>query len=180
MFSSLVRRWKLRLKDMGTITALNLGAETIARKCGEEKPAAEHFLLSALDLPDGTARRVFERLGVNPDELDKAFEKQHHEALDQVGVDASKLEFYEDDFKIEKPKRVLYEVKPSAQTLMKDLHKLKKEDKDVPLLGLHVLQVLSAKEYGVVPRTLKILAINQKELQDALCKELEVYMHSMQ
>jgi ClpA/ClpB-like protein len=51
-------------------------------------PGAEHLLLAALELPDGTARRAFERVGADPNALRQAIEEQHAEALCAVGIDA--------------------------------------------------------------------------------------------
>ena len=59
------KRVKLRLKDIRTIGQLIKGEDKIANIMGEEKPSAEHFLLSALKLPDGSAQRVFDHLQVN-------------------------------------------------------------------------------------------------------------------
>jgi hypothetical protein len=62
---------KLRnpVRDMRTIKTLMTGAEAEALEAGESVPGAEHLLLSALALPDGSARRAFERVGADPDEL---------------------------------------------------------------------------------------------------------------
>jgi ATP-dependent Clp protease ATP-binding subunit ClpA len=51
---------------------LCLCAEKYANKYGQEKPGAEHFILAALDLQDGSARDVFKRLEVNPDAINQA------------------------------------------------------------------------------------------------------------
>ena len=60
-------RLKTRLHDMTTIATLCLKAEHYANERGLKEVGAEHFVLAALALPDGTARRVFERLGADPD-----------------------------------------------------------------------------------------------------------------
>ena len=169
------KRMKLRMQDMSTVSALCQGAEQYAHKNGEESPGAEHFLLSAFDLPDSTARRVFERLGANPDELEQAIKKQYSEALSDIGLDASKVNLDDYDVKVQSPNRLLYESKPSAQSLMKELVELRKTDKDIPLLGLHVIEVLSAKKLGVVARALKLMGITQAALDDAVREELNSY-----
>ena len=87
MSFNLIKRIIYRFKDMATIKSLCLKAEEYAHKNGEEIPGAEHFLLSAFDLPDGTARRVFQRAGANPDDFEKAVKQQYNEALDSVGID---------------------------------------------------------------------------------------------
>lgn len=48
---------KQRLQDMGTVKRLCEGAEGAARRAGQELPGAEHYVLSALELDEGSARR---------------------------------------------------------------------------------------------------------------------------
>jgi hypothetical protein len=68
MVFSFFKNIKNKIQEMKTISRLCLGVEKYANLAGEEKPGAEHFMLSALDLPDGTARKVFERLKLDPNE----------------------------------------------------------------------------------------------------------------
>lgn len=173
MLRSLITRVRLRLKDMGTLKALCLGAERYAHKNGEESPGAEHFLLSAIDLPDGTARRVFERFGVDRRQIEQAIADQHSEALASIGIDASKLGIDESTLDIETPTRALYTAKPSAQSMMKALVALRKGDKARPLLGLHVVEVLSSRELGPVARTLRHLGVDRDALKEAVARELD-------
>lgn len=175
MLNSMFRRMKLRMKDMDTVKKLCLGAEQHAHNIGEEIPGAEHFLLSAFDLPDGTARRVFERVGAIPDKFTAAIKKQYSEALGNIGLDTSKVDLDDNNSNIDVPNRVLFESKPSAQSLMKELVKLRRSDKDTPLLGLHVIEVLSSKELGVVARALKLMGITQSALKNAVKDELKSY-----
>ena len=67
MFAKLKQRWK----DTRTIMALSLDAEKRALQEGHKHPGAEHYTLAALDLEDGSARRVFARIGVNPGSLSR-------------------------------------------------------------------------------------------------------------
>lgn len=120
---SLFRRLRLRFKDMTTISKLCQAAEIYAKKRGEGAPAEEHFLLSALDLPDGTARRVFERVGANSDQLEKAIDQQHKDALKYIGIDASKVDLDDSKLKPTLSSSVPFESMPSAQALMKELVK---------------------------------------------------------
>ena len=174
---NVIRHISLRLKDMATVKNLCLKAEEYAHKNGEDKPGAEHFLLSAFDLPDGTARRVFETAGANPDEFEKAVKHQYSEALDSVGIDTSQFDL--DDTNVEIPSGLLYQSQPSAQNLMKELVELRRQDKDIPLLGLHVIEVLSSKEHGVVARSLKAMGLRRSSLKKAVKQELETYSISL-
>ena len=65
----LVDTIRTHVADVRTIAALCTGAEAEARRDGQCLPGAEHLLLSALALPDGSARRSFERVGAQPDGL---------------------------------------------------------------------------------------------------------------
>ncbi len=73
------------LDAMRTIKKLLTDAEVEARAMGEAEPGAEHLLLAALELPDGTARRAFERLDVDPTRLRSAIVDQQAEALVGAG-----------------------------------------------------------------------------------------------
>ncbi len=80
-------RIKQRFNDMGTIKALCERAEHHALQDQQREPGAEHFLLSALDLPDGTARRAFARVGADASDLPPAIARQYAEALRPLGLD---------------------------------------------------------------------------------------------
>jgi hypothetical protein len=58
---------------------------------------------------------------------------------------------------------------------MKDLVEHKRKDKDVPLLGAHVVDVAVSKEQGVVGRTLKAMEVSQAALKNAVKEELKNY-----
>ncbi|GJJ01949.1 hypothetical protein RugamoR64_24870 [Duganella rhizosphaerae] len=58
MFAKLKQRWQ----DMRTIADLSKDAERRALQAGQQHPGAEHYALAALDLADGSARRVFQRV----------------------------------------------------------------------------------------------------------------------
>lgn len=85
MFAKLKQRWK----DTRTIMALSLDAERRALREGQRHPGAEHYMLAALDLPDGSARRVFARLGADPEAYREALANRHTSALNAMGLDAS-------------------------------------------------------------------------------------------
>lgn len=74
------------IQDVRTIEALLTGAEAEARRAGDDLPGPEHLLLSAFGLPDGTARRAFERLGADPEDFRAAVDTAHRQALHDVGV----------------------------------------------------------------------------------------------
>jgi ATP-dependent Clp protease ATP-binding subunit ClpA len=164
------KRIKLRFGDIKTIGKLIPGADKQANMLGEEKPGAEHFLLSALDLKDGTAKRVFDRVGIDTKKYRDAIKAQYDEALRSVGISHKDLEIDHEPIESD---RVLHDSQPSGQNLMKSLYALKKQDKDLPLLGAHIIIVAAAIEYGVVPRVFKVLGVDRDLLAKAAREEID-------
>ena len=74
------------VREIRTIDRLLTGAEAQARRLGDDLPGAEHLLLSALELPDGTARATFARVGADADRLAEAIADRHAAALRAVGI----------------------------------------------------------------------------------------------
>jgi len=165
-------RTRLRFRDMKTIKMLIAGADEQAHGSGEDKPGAEHYLLSAFNLSDGSARRVFERSGADPDKFRDAIEEQYRDALSSVGIDDDAIDA---DAELITSTKVLHNSKPSGQAVMKALYALKQEDKDRPLLGAHVVAVVAGMEYGVAVRALRAMGVDQACLANAVREELESF-----
>ena len=163
------KRILLRFRDMKTIGQLISGADEQANIMGEEKPGAEHFVLSAFNLEDGAAKRAFDKFGIDSEKFQNAIKAQYDEALSAVGICGQATELEPEPIKTDK---ILHDSQPSGQDLMKSLYTLKKEDKDRPLQGAHVLIVAASIEYGVVPRAFKVLGIDRESLAKAARDEL--------
>ena len=146
-------RLRMRIRDVNTIKTLCLGAEQYARQNGEEEPGAEHFLLSAIDLPDGTARRAFARVEADADRVRAAIFAQYDDALRSIGVDASELARRLEDEPIKSPTGFLYKAKPSSSAVLQSLAALRSTDKDSPLVGAHVVEVIAGMHEGVAARS---------------------------
>ncbi len=174
----MILRWLLRIKqrfhDMATIKRLFLGAEAHAHRMGETEPGEEHFILAAIDLPDGTARRAFEALGLTARDIEKGIKQQYIDALQQLGIE--RPDFESAELK-ETPKRVLYQAKPSVQQLMQSLIDARKTDKNTPLLGASVLQALIERQHGVAARTLQVLGVDKQKLGNAIKAAMEQYLN---
>ncbi len=167
------RRFRQRLRDMRTISQLCSGAEAHALRGGEQAPGAEHFLLAARDLPEGSARRVFERLQADAGAVDAAIARQYTEALRHVGVDAARLEAVAGGPAPLPPKGLPFPSKASAQALMQGLVAQRALDKDVPLLGAHVLAVIAGMQHGVAARSLQGMGVALPALGAAAKAEIE-------
>jgi len=61
-------KWNRRpIEDIRIMDRLFAGTEAETAALGDAEPGPEHLVLSALELPEGSARRAFERLGADPD-----------------------------------------------------------------------------------------------------------------
>jgi len=165
-------RIRLRFQDIKTISKLISGADEQAHINGDEMPGAEHFLLSAFKLPDGSARRVFERAGADPDDFHDAIRKQYNDALNSIGIDEISME---SDPEPVNSTKTFHNAKPSGQAVMKALYALKQDDKDIPLLGAHVVGVVADMEHGVAARALRAMGVDQTHITKAVKEELESF-----
>lgn len=161
-----------RLRDMATIKQLCEGAEQHANADGQPEPGAEHFILAALDLPDGTARRALQRLDVAPEQYRAAIARQHEAALQYAGV-AAPPEAMEAALP---PAGGLYRAQASAQALLQQLKaRQDEEDGARPLLGAHVLLAASAARYGTAARALRVLEVDLAALAEAARSEIRAF-----
>lgn len=155
-----------KLNDMGTIRRLCEQAEAHALQDQQREPGAEHFLLAALDLPDGTARLAFERAGVEPDALKTAIERQYADALGSIGLAAQTST----DTPVSANPRV-YHAAPSGQEIMQKLAAARKSHG--PLLGAHVVGIVAGMTHGVAARALRALGVDSailKSTADAIAE----------
>lgn len=152
----MLQRIRQRLADMRTIKALCEAAERYALAGGEREPGPEHFMLAAFDLPDGLARRVFERLGIDPAGVRGAIAASHGAALASVGVDAAALA---DDAPLP-PSSGPYRAKGSMQAVMQQLAAWPRANALEPLTGAHVLAVVAGARNGTAARTLRTMGLD--------------------
>ena len=160
----------LRFRDMKTISKLISGADEEAKCIGEEKPGAEHYILSALNLEEGSAKRVFNRIGTDPNKFREAIKKQYNEALSSIGINQEAGEIAPEPIESNK---LLHNSQPSGNELMKSLYALKQKDKGCPLLGAHVIGVAAKMEHGVAARALKVMGVDRELLAKAVKEELD-------
>jgi ATP-dependent Clp protease ATP-binding subunit ClpA len=161
---------KQRLNDARTINILCTAAEQHANAAGQQEPAAEHFVLAALELPDGSARRCFERIGADAGQFSAAIDRQHRDALKAIGVDETLLEAVETDSVPRK--HGIYRAQPSGQALMQRVADQAKQ-LDEPLSGAHVVLAMTLSQLGVTPRALRDMGIDMQALASAARAEIE-------
>jgi ATP-dependent Clp protease ATP-binding subunit ClpA len=162
------------LDDMRTIKQLLTDAERIAREMGEEEPAAEHVLLSAIGLPDGSAARAFERLGVDADRLRSALRDEQADALVAAGVPRETAEALADPTPLgDAGAPLVYSSGPSAREVFQEAGRLARSAKQ-RLAGAHVMVAVAGLERGTLPRVLDRLGTDRARLAEAARAELAV------
>lgn len=156
-------RTRSALTDITTINALLTGAENEARQYGQSVPGAEQLVISALALPDGTARRTFERVGADPDQFHKAISSLRVAALCSLGhgsVDSTV------------PATGPPPANPSAQRAFQVAVRLSKATKPSQLLGAHVILAICQMEHGTSAEALISMGIDRAMLRAAADEEL--------
>jgi ATP-dependent Clp protease ATP-binding subunit ClpA len=162
------------LDDMRTIKQLLTDAERIAREMGEEEPGAEHVLLSALGLPDGSAARTFHALGVDADGIRAALRAEQSDALVAAGVPREAADAMADPRPLDAAGvPLVYGAGPSARELFQAAGRLARSSQQ-RLAGAHVVVAVAGLERGTVPRVLDRLGVDRARLADAARAQLAV------
>ncbi len=159
------------LSEVATIKTLLKGAEDAARIGGDDLPGPEHLVLSAIDLPDGTARRAFVAVGADPDRFAAAIESAHRDALRAVGVTPPPPA---PAGRTRKPPRPtgLFRSTVAAQEVFHAAVLLAKRPDPGPLLGAHVVAAACGAEQGTVPRAFAALGVDRRALAAAARAEV--------
>lgn len=167
MFSKL----KTRATAMKTIARLLTQAEEVARNGGAERPGAEHLVIAALQLPDGTAARTLERLGSSAADFSAALVAQEADDLARIGVQAASDRI---DSELPQPSDPggVYRTEPSAQQLFQTAGDDARRCGGA-LVGAHVLRAAAALEHGSTARALRRMGIDRIELHAAASAELQ-------
>ena len=162
------------LDDMRTIKQLLTDAERVAREMGDEEPGAEHLLLSALGLPDGSAARALARLGVDADGIRGALRAEQADALVAAGIPREAAEAMADPTPLGPVGApLLYGAGPSAREVFQDAGRLARSSKQ-RLVGAHVVAAVAGLEQGTVPRVLDRLGVERARLANAARAELGI------
>lgn len=166
------RKLRRRLRDMGTIKALCLGAEKYANADGQKAPGSEHFVLAALELPDGTARKAFERICIDKNGFHSAIAQQYQQALQSMGIELPEHAIAGADAPAMPRSAGIYQAQPSAQALMQKLSQRQALDANTPLLGAHVIMAAATAEYGVAARAFRVMGVDPVRLAEAAAAEI--------
>lgn len=162
------------LDAMRTIKKLLTDAETESRAMGEAEPGAEHLLLAALELPDGSARRVFERLEVDPARVRAAIGDQQAEALVALGMDAERAKALSSPRPLDPPTgKGVYRSAVSAQEAFQAAATIARREKSFQLVGAHVVAAVAGIEHGTAARVFGVLGVDRTALAAAADEELQ-------
>jgi ATP-dependent Clp protease ATP-binding subunit ClpA len=160
------------LDDMRTITQLLTNAERISREMGQEEPGAEHLLLSAIELPDGSAGRALGGVGVDADGIRAALRDEQADALVAAGMPRDRAEDMAEPTPLGPAAApILYGAGPSAREVFQDAGSLARSSKQ-RLAGAHVVAAVAGLERGTMPRVLERLGVDRQQLAEAAFAEL--------
>ena len=155
---------KAKLHDAGIIKTLCESAEAYALRDQQRQPGAEHFLLAALDLEDGTARLALEKAGAAPDDLANAIERQYTDALESIGLSVGSIGGAAPSAATH-PRPGLYQASASGQDLMQVLATTRRHH--APLLGAHIVAIVAGMPHGIAARALRGMGVDLQVLRSA-------------
>ena len=158
------------------MNALFPGAELEARRVGEKVPGAEHLVLSALELPEGSARRSFERVGADPGAFQAAIVAQRDAAKRDAARRAARDEPGDEDSdeNTTESAQILMPVRtsPTAQAVFKEVVDLVRKEKS-PLYGAYIVMVAARMENGKTAGALRAIGVDPTALADAARAEID-------
>jgi len=156
------------------MNSLFLAAEEEAHRVGEPRPGAEHLVLAAMDMPDGTARRALARVGADPDAFRAALERLHDHDLRAAGitVDSGFADVGTDEPSGSRRPFTKAPPAPAAQKLFKTAAKLARKDK-ADLYGAYILVVAARTENGTTARTFRSMDLDLNLVESAALAEID-------
>ena len=164
------KRRRSRLADIRTMKTLLPAAEAKAQAMGEQIPGAEHLVLAALDLEEGSARRAFERAGADPDGFAHAVAAQHAEALHSIGMDTDEEAI---DAHIPAPLQPPGPLRSSvtAQQLFQEVVRRVRKERS-QLYGAYIVEVAAQTEHGTTARAIRQMGVQLHRLAKAARTEI--------
>jgi ATP-dependent Clp protease ATP-binding subunit ClpA len=153
-------------QGMKALKSLVTQAQQRAAAMGDGAVGAEHLLLAALTLPDGGARRTFERAGADPDGFEAAIADQHAAALRTVGIET----IPDEAFGAAVP-RGATRMSESLARVLRVVAEGAKAERNLTL-GASVVLAVAEMELGTAPRALRVMGVDRAELAAAARAEL--------
>lgn len=140
------------IRDVRTIKTLLTEAERQAHALGDSAPGAEHLVLAALMLEEGSAREL---LGVDADRFRDALAATHAAALESIGIQTERA------LHPAPAQSGPYRSEVSAQQVFQRARLLAKQDRPRGLTGAHVVRAAAEQDHGTVRRVLDALGIDR-------------------
>ena len=165
------RSWGRRRDDLSAMGTLFTEAERIARHDGAPEVGAEHLVLAALDLDDGSADRVLERVDRTRADLVSAVAQQHAEALGSVGLAEPDDDEAGALLRRGRPQRGPHRSAPAAHDLFRSVVAQVRQD-DSRLTGAAFVLALAQAPGGVLARVVRSLGVDAAALEAAARAEL--------
>ena len=158
------------IQDIGTMNALFPAAELEAKRMGARKPGTEHLVVAAIELPEGSARRAFQRAGIDPGEFRVGIVRLRDDSVRASG-DASNEEQGEGTPE-PKPSLMPTRTSPSAETVFKAVVDLVRKEKS-SLYGAYMVMVAADDSYGTTARVLRSMGVDPAVLVAACRAEID-------
>ncbi|MDI9939740.1 MULTISPECIES: Clp protease N-terminal domain-containing protein [Rhodococcus] len=152
------RAWR----DMRTMKTLFSETEAEADRLGDREPGLEHLLLASFALPDGTARRVFERLGSNRDALREEVIRVHGEALAAAGMTDARVA----TSALSRPRTGPLRLTEPAQAAFRNAVALAKSERR-PIVGADIVAAVATITHGTAAGALESLGLVRSDVVDA-------------
>ena len=154
------------LTDIRIMNQLFPAAEEAASADGVEAAGAEYLVIAALDLPDGTARRAFERVGADPDQYRQAIRDHHRDALRAIGMDGLDDDILDRHIPDPVTPRGPLKNAPSADRLFRAVVDQVRADRS-QLYGAYVVLAAARSDKGTARGAIERMGIDPDELATA-------------
>ncbi len=171
----LATRPAAKIADVRFMAELFPVADAHAARLGDGPAGAEHLLLAALDLPDGTGRAAFRAAGLDPDGFETALVSQHREALAALGEPGlDTLDAQLDDAVAATGAPMSGKSSPSGREMFRVVvDRLRAEHSQ--LTGAWFVLVASEQTAGTVARALDAMGADRTKLADAARAEIDTF-----
>lgn len=152
-------------QGMKVIKSLVLRAQELAAEMGDAATGAEHLLLAAFELPEGSARRAFERAGADPDRFTGAVADSHDAALRTLGVEPIDAEL------LGPSGRGPTRVGESAAHVLRSAATRSRANR-TETIGAQVVAAVAELHHGTAARALRQMDVDRNELAIAADAEI--------
>lgn len=174
MFGLLARR----TADMRLLKALLEGAERYALSTGEQAPGAAHILAAACDLPDGSARRAFERAGLDAAQYKADLRGRHSETLRAHGLPATTAILADEG--PAPPPRPIFDAAPSGQEVVRRLAETRSARRGRGMTAADVVAAIAQAPDRLVLQLLRRADIDPEALLSAARLEADTAAQASQ